>query len=569
MGSAWLEHLTVLYEPSVAAEIESRIETLVAAYAPEIPVHLRGDPGSGLTEKDAILITYADQVLSPPELPLQTLTRFATEHLAGMLSAIHILPFYPWSSDDGFSVKDYLAVAPEYGTWTDIHVLGQTFELMFDAVFNHMSAQSQWFEAFLADDPGFRDFFVTVEGAPDLTAVVRPRALPLLTEFTTTSGTRKVWTTFSADQVDLNIASPQVLLALIEVLLFYVSSGARYIRLDAIAYLCKKIGTSCIHLSETHHFIRLMRSILDRVAPRVVLITETNVAHLENLSYFGENGDEAQMIYNFALPPLVMHSIRTGNSTSLTRWAATLRAPFPRTTFFNFLASHDGIGLNPVRGILTPAEIESLVTGTLRRNGLISYKFDTAGAQAPYEMNINYLDALADPDVAETPALLTRKLLTAHALMFALPGVPGIYFHSLFGSRGDRAGAEQSGINRRINRQKLLRADIEADLGTVDSLRRQVFEGFRQLLKVRTGHAAFAPAAACEVLEMDPRVFTILRGDSSTGRMLCLHNLSGNQIEMEAPLPIAESSYESGASRTARGIHLEPYGCSWILASTA
>ena len=144
----------------------------------------------------------------PGEPPLKTLAEFCARHLKGMVSGIHLLPFYPWSSDDGFSVKDFFAVEPSYGTWEDIARLGADFDLMFDAVFNHVSAQGEWFQRFLADDPRYRDFFIAVAGSPDLSQVVRPRALPLLTEFSTAAGPKKVWTTFSADQVDLNFKNP-------------------------------------------------------------------------------------------------------------------------------------------------------------------------------------------------------------------------------------------------------------------------------------------------------------------------------------------------------------------------
>ncbi|HPC62754.1 MAG TPA: alpha-amylase family glycosyl hydrolase, partial [Verrucomicrobiota bacterium] len=255
-----------------------------------------------LCERDTLLITYPDQLREPGLSPLAALDRFLAGHVRGMISGVHLLPFYPWSSDDGFSVKDYFAVEPAYGTWEDICRIGQNFDLMFDAVFNHLSAQSDWFQRFLRNEPGFEDFFVTVEGDPDLSRVVRPRALPLLTTFPSATGPRKVWTTFSADQVDLNFKNPAVLLRVIEALLWYVRHGARFIRLDAIAFLWKEVGTSCLHLPQTHGVIQLLRSVLDCCAPHVRLITETNVPRADNISYFGDGTNEAQLAYNFALP---------------------------------------------------------------------------------------------------------------------------------------------------------------------------------------------------------------------------------------------------------------------------
>ncbi len=396
---------------------------------------------------------------------------------------------------------------------------------------------------------------MTVEGHPDLSRVVRPRALPLLTAFSTAAGAKQVWTTFSADQADLNFKNPAVLLRVLEALLFYVAKGARFIRLDAIAFLWKEIGTSCLHLPQTHRIIQLLRAVLDEVAPHVLLITETNVPHAENLSYFGDGTNEAQLVYNFALPPLVLHSFATGNAEKLTHWAQTLALPSDRVTFFNFLASHDGIGLNPARGILNDAEIDALARRTVEHGGFISYKDMPDGSQAPYEMNINYLDALSNPAASESAELAARRFVAAHAILLSLQGVPGIYFHSMFGSRGDRAGAESSGLLRRVNRQKLDRQELEAGLADPASLRGQVFSGCRRKLQMRGRHAAFHPCGEQQVLAMDPRLFAVRRiSPDGTDRVLCLHNVSDQTVSVPA-------AAGGGAGRVAP---LSPYQVLWV-----
>jgi sucrose phosphorylase len=533
MNSAIARHLEFLYGGTAARSLVPRFGALLASLRPHIPGRFKGRDRFDLTEKDALLITYADQVREANEPPLKTLAGFCARHLKGTVSGIHLLPFYPWSSDDGFSVKDLLAVEPSFGTWDDIRSLGANWDLMFDGVFNHLSAQGEWFQRFLRDEAEFRDFFVTVEGHPDLSRVVRPRAAPLLTAFNTATGARQVWTTFSTDQVDLNFKNPEVLLRVLEALLFYVAKGARFIRLDAIAFLWKEIGTTCLHLPQTHVVIQLMRAVLDEVAPLVLLITETNVPHVENLSYFGDGTNEAQLVYNFALPPLVLHSITTGNAEKLTHWAQSLALPSDQVTFFSFLASHDGIGLNPVRGILSDAEIETLVRRTLEHGGFISYKDMPDGTRLPYEMNINYLDALSNPAERERAEVAARKFLTAHAILLSLQGVPGIYFHSLFGSRGDRTGAETSGIPRRINREKLDRARLEAELSEARSLRGCIWRGLKQLLQVRSSASAFHPQAAQCVLATDGRVFAVSRiPPEKEDRVLCLHNVSAQPVSV-------------------------------------
>lgn len=531
-----LPHLIALYGEYRGCSAFERLQQLLVHYQNALPSPVHPP---GLSQRDALLITYGDQVRQTGLPPLQTLAELCEQHLLGLISAIHILPFYPYSSDDGFSVIDYRAVDPALGSWDDIYRLGRHFRLMFDAVINHISAQSTWFRAFLRDDPTYQDYFIVVPEGVDVSQVVRPRALPLLTRFNTPSGDKLVWTTFSADQIDLNYANPQVLLDIIDTLLFYVAHGAEWIRLDAIAYLWKEIGTPCIHLPQTHRVIQLLRAVLDLVAPHVILITETNVPHAENVSYFGDGSNEAQLVYNFALPPLVLHTFRTANAQMLTSWAAGPSLPSERVTFLNFLASHDGIGLNPVRGILSEAQIEALVAHALEAGGLVSYKFNADGTQSPYELNINYFDALAGADAHGSPEMQVKRFIAAQAIMLALVGVPGIYFHSLFGSRGWPEGVELTGHKRTINRQKLERAQFEAELADPTSLRHLVFSRYAQLLKARATSPAFHPHGTQRVLTrgLGRAVFGVWRSaPNGSEQVLCLHNVSGFRQQVELPL---------------------------------
>ena len=565
MKSPVKNHLDFLYGESAATGVEIAVQDLIRrAYgARPAKSSVKDKP----TEADSMLITYGDQVHASNESPLKTLTRFLSTRVAGAISAVHVLPFYPSSSDDGFSVMDYYAVDPAMGTWEDVESLGRDFDLMFDAVFNHASAQGVWFEKFMRQEPGWETAFFTVSGDPDLSQVVRPRTLPLLTEFLTASGTKRAWTTFSADQVDVNFSDPRMLLRILEVLLFYVGKGARYIRLDAIAFLWKIPGTSSIHLEQTHRVIQLMRSVLDAVAPDVQLITETNVPHIDNISYFGDGSNEAQLVYNFALPPLVFHTLRTGDATRLRRWAQTLELPSERVTFFNFLASHDGIGLNPARGILDQEEIDGLVQTALDHNGFVSYKNNPDGTKSPYELNISYFDALSDPQSAESPDTQIARFLAAHSIMLALRGLPGIYFHSLFGSRGDRKAAEESGIPRRINRKKLDVAELEAALDDPGSIRARVFAGIRRMIKARASHPAFSPYAEQHIPEAPPGLLVTIR--SAEGReALCLTNVTPEPLSCTLP-PHDDATWEPlttlpQANYSGQAIQLPPHGVAWF-----
>ncbi len=577
MKSAIHEHLAALYDEDRAAVLAPRLRQIAQKYFALKKSEPAAREALPLTQRDALLITYGDQVRADGATPLQTLAAFCEQHLRGVVSGVHILPFYPFTSDDGFSVSDFMAVNPALGDWDDVRRLAKSFDLMFDAVFNHMSAESDWFQKFLADDESCRDFFVSVEGDLDLSQVIRPRALPLLTEFQAKSGAKKVWTTFSADQVDLNIQNPEVLLALLDVLLFYVSQGAKFIRLDAIAFLWKEIGTTCLHLPQTHRVIQLMRAVLEEAAPGVMLITETNVPHMDNISYFGDGTNEAHLVYNFALPPLVLHSLATGNAEKLTHWAQSLVLPSDSVTFFNFLASHDGIGVNPARGILSDKEIDALVARTVAHGGFISYKNLPDGSKIPYEMNIVYFDALNDPSSGESLETQVNRFMVSQAIMLSLAGVPGIYFHSLFGSRNDRQAALDSGINRRINREKFTWAELEASLAEKRSLRSCVFGRYRVLLKARQSHAAFSPHAAQRVFEGDSRVFAILRtAKSSQEWVLCLHNVTNERVTVRISTAdvasaknwkemLSERPYPVSPDGTI-SVTLRPYEVNWLAA---
>jgi glycosidase len=525
-------HLSALYGADVAPTVAIGLERILARWRGKISPSLT----SGLSERDVVLITYGDQVRDPGTAPIDTLRQFLERTAADVVNTVHVLPFFPSSSDDGFSVLDYRAVDPELGTWEDIERLGHRFRLMFDAVINHASVQGAWFQAFLRGDPPYRTYFLTVEGHPDLSQVVRPRAHPLLTSFRTDDGERAVWTTFSADQADLDYRNPEVLLAVIDILLFYIARGASLLRLDAIAYLWKEVGTSCIHLPQTHRVIRLLRAVLAEVAPHVLLVTETNVAHEDNVAYFGSGTDQAHLVYNFALPPLVLHALRQGSGQALSSWAAGLTVPGEQVAFFNFLASHDGIGLNPVGGLLAEEELAALTEGTLARGGGVSVKRNPDGTTSPYELNINYFDALSDPQAGDSISIQVKRFLTAHAIMLALPGIPGIYFHSLYGSRGWPEGVASTGSLRAINRQKLERARLESELSNTASLRAQVLQGITRLVQARAGSKAFHPAAPHTVLDCGEAVFAVARGGANDAeRVVCLHNLTRESQHVRLP----------------------------------
>ena len=515
------------------------------------------------SQGDMVLITYADTLSQPHELPLVTFRRFARRFLKGVVSSVHFLPFFPYSSDDGFSVTDFFRIDENLGGWEDVARIGEDFDIMVDFVVNHFSSQSAWFAAYLEGRPGFADFAIEADPQADLSGVTRPRSLPLLTPFSKADGSRvHVWTTFSADQIDFNYASLDVLAKMVEVLLFYAAQGARLLRLDAIAYLWKTVGTACIHLPQTHDMVRLFRKILDLTAPEVVLITETNVPHDENISYFGNGTDEAQMVYNFTLPPLLFYTFVKQDATALSRWAGSLALPSEKSAFFNFTASHDGIGVRPLEGILPAEEIARLVRVAEATGGQVSTRDNPDGSQSPYELNVTYVDAiLADPRSEDA-----ERFLASQAIAYSLPGVPATYIHSLLGSRNWHTGVRQTGRARTINREKLDLIQVLAELNDPTSFRSRVFFPYLEMIRLWREQPAFHPNAAFAVVDAGPGIFAIRRwgGDQ---RLWAVTNITARlltvdlqAVGIDAPVVDLVSGRRIETGRLA----LAPYHFAWL-----
>ncbi|MBC1910085.1 sugar phosphorylase [Listeria innocua] len=551
------KRLSRLYSEDVVESLATRIEARVNQTKQRKLV--RKDKWD---EKDIVLITYGDQFKEESKKTLPTFKKMYDRYLKSTFEVVHFLPFYPYSSDDGFSVIDYKAVNPELGDWEDIKEMEKSARLMFDFVCNHMSAKSDWFKRYLAGDEEFRNFFVEMDPDTDLSSVTRPRATPVLTPFQFDSGkVGHIWTTFSEDQIDLNFASPEVLYKMIDVLMFYLEEGAEYVRLDAVGFMWKVPGTSSIHLDETHEIVKLFRDLVDIAAPGTIIITETNVPHVDNISYFGNGEKEAHMVYQFPLPPLVLHAIHHGNAEFLSNWAKGLELPEGKRTFFNFLASHDGIGLNPVRGIIPEAEILALVNDLEEEGALVSYKQNTDGSKSPYEINVTYMDALSKQ--ADTDDLRLSRFLVAHAVLMSIPGVPAVYVQSILGSRNDYLGVETTGHNRSINRKKYDLAEITAELEQADSLRKETYDALTKLISTRKAESLFHPEIAMEVLESTAELFVVKRS-SGAESIILIHNLSEKEVSYSLDSGVYTNLYTGSAVIGSDSIKLRGYEFCWL-----
>ena len=476
-------------------------------------------------ESDILTITYGDSIRKADEKPLKTLDKFLRSELKDTVSTVHILPFYPFSSDDGFSVINYAEVNESLGNWEDIVKLAKDFDLMADLVINHCSSRSLWFDNFKQQkDPG-KDYFITCDPDTDLSAVTRPRTNDLLRETETLDGKKHVWCTFSHDQVDLDFSNPEVLLEFIRIIKLYLDNGVSLFRLDAVAFLWKKIGTSCINLPETHEIIRLLRLVIEHINPDAIVITETNIPNRENLSYFG-NANEAHWIYNFTLPPLVLYTLLYGKSNLLKQWMMSMPPAQNGTAYFNFIASHDGIGLRPVEGILSEQEVDQMAALMRQFGGDVSFRTMTDGTVRPYELNISLIDALKGTFEGEDDYQLQR-FICAHAIMLALEGVPAFYIHSLLGTPNDHERKEASGHNRAINRHQWDYYELLNELGNENTLHHKVFSSLKKLITIRRKQKAFHPNATQFTLHLGEDLFAFWRQSIDRRQSIfCIYNIS-------------------------------------------
>ncbi len=520
----------------------------------------RQSPGAAdqWSERDAWLITYADQFHAADRKPLASLHDFYGAHLRPWINGVHILPFYPWSSDDGYSVIDYAAVDERYGTWEDIERLTADARVMFDAVINHASAGSRWFLRYLEGDPEYADFFISLPADSDLSAVVRPRTSPLLTAFDSARGKVWVWTTFSPDQVDLNYRDPRLFLKVIEVLLAYARHGASMIRLDAVQFLWKEVGESSINMPQGHLVLQLLRAIMDQAYPDVIFVTETNVPHRENISYFGGEEREAQMVYQFALPPLVLDALYTGSVDLLESWINDLD-PLPSgCTYLNFLSSHDGVGVRPVEGILPDERIADLLELNRLGGGQLGVR-SVGRRTAPYELNTTWF-TLMETGYDRDQAVLRH--LASHAIMLALRGIPAIYALSMVGGRSDQAGYQRTGQARSLNRTRFAIQQLESRLADPDSVPSRVLAGLEGMLRFRSSSAAFHPDSPQRVLETPPGVIGIERG--SGDRLARVYvNVSAQQVAVPHPAP-GWRQHGAGEKEAAEQLRLEPWQSVWL-----
>lgn len=522
------------------------------------------------SEEDALVITYGGSIQDSAHKPLDLLHDFLLRRLKGVLNSVHILPFFPFTSDDGFAVSDFNVVNSQLGDWADINRIADDFQLMSDLVLNHVSSQGAWFNAYLQDQPPYNRFFFEASPEDDLTDVVRPRTTPLLQEVQTSKGARHVWCTFSHDQIDLDFRNPEVLLAFLRIIRLHVDNGVRVIRLDAVAFLWKEVGTSSIHMPQTHAVVKLMRLLCDYAAEKIILLTETNVPKAENMSYFGDR-DEAHVIYNFPLPPLILHAVQSGSAEQLRKWQSGMPPAPMGCAYLNFTASHDGIGMRPVEGILPASEQSKMIDAIKEVGGLVSMRALPSGGEAPYEINTTYYEATRRTFAGEDNYHFER-FLCSQTIPMSLEGIPAFYIHSLLATPNDLAAVKRRGMNRAINRHVWQYSELNALLDNPETPQARVLAALSDRLRIRKAQPAFHPNATQFTIPFEDRVFGVWRQSLDRYQSIfALHNVSAetvhiphmsmNLIEDEVWVDLLSGEpVEMGTD----SLQLAPYQCRWI-----
>jgi sucrose phosphorylase len=428
-----------------------------------------------------MLITYADSLGKN----LSELRRVLDRHFAGAVAGLHILPFYPSSSDRGFSPLRYDIVSPEFGDWPDLGKLSEKYFLMYDFMINHLSSRSVQFRDFVEKQDAspfagmfirYRDFWP--RGGPageDIGKIYKrkPRA-PSVTVTFRDGSTEKVWCTFGDDQIDLNLANEVTWRFVEENLLRLVDRGASLIRLDAFAYAVKKAGGSCFF--EEPEIWEMLGRIRDILSPyRVEILPELHESPALQLKL----AERGYWVYDFALPMLLLHALSTGETEELASWLRTC----PRKQFTT-LDTHDGIGVVDVRGLLTDGQVDRIKDGLFSRDAVVQ-RIHTPGTYQAldiYQLNCTYYSALGEHDAAYT---------VARAVQMFAPGIPQVYYVGLLAGRNDIGLVEKTRHGRDINRHSYTLGEIEREI------ERPVVQKVLKLMRFRNEFPAFD--GPCEV----------------------------------------------------------------------
>ncbi len=531
-----LKRLNYIYDTIISKEktleYSKKINRLINHYK---KLEVKTETKDLWSESSILLITYADSISKGISgKSLNNFGKFYKNYLKKFINCIHFLPFFPSSGDGGFSVKNHFEVDETYGTWDDIKELSKNANIMTDLVLNHASSEGQWYKNFLKEKRPGKNYFYIVDKDYDSSKVVRPRDHNLLSEIKFLNEKKFLWCTFSYDQIDLNFKNPEVLLEFINLILTFASYGIKIFRLDAVAFIWKKSGTTCLNLTQTHEIIKLLRDIVDQLEKGIIIVTETNLPKQENLSYFGKN-DEAHWVYNFPLPPLIINTFLFEDSSALTKWSMKMPPAQIGNAYLNFISSHDGIGMRPAEGVLTDKEIKKMLQRLKKNGSQFSMRKLSNGEEKVYEANISLFDALKFTESDEKGKFDLKRFIAAHCIILAIEGVPAFYFNSLFATKNDEKAFASSGIKRNLNRYKWDYSSLISLLNDKDSIEHNSYDAFKYLISIRKVQPAFHPNATQFTLNLDKNIFSVWRQSRDRKQSIfALTNVSSKTVKLNS-----------------------------------
>jgi glycosidase len=563
------------------------------------------------SHKDIILNSYPDSIISESTSPLAALRKFGEEFLSNTINGIHILPFYPWDTDRGFSVLDYYEVDPRNGSWQDIRAIASTFDsLMIDVVINHASIDNSIVQqALLKQD--YHNYVLTFDDQnkpshDELVKITRARPSPVLTRYALVKdsfdndkatlvhpeekGQGWVWTTFSRSntpdgnidtrQVDFNFKNSKVFIEFLKIILEYISHGARWIRLDAIGYLWKEIGTNCLHRPQTHVITQLYSEILALLESfSIVLIAEVNEPQEKALQYLGLTEEpESDMIYLFTHFPLAVHAILSGTAKYYMNWLPSL-IPAIGKLFVTVLGTHDGMGQKPIGDWLPSSEKEFLQTTLVNKHGALpNFAHLSGGQKIIYELCSTPWSFINPKNSKHDRKIAIRRYSAVFTLGLMIKGVPSIYINGLLGIPNSEETLDE---NRTVNRQRLNESELLNILRDEANINSQILTELLRITEIRQNEPSFDLAGRFKPVTIhDSIVSIILSSNDQKDNLLAmvnvsneivnlkldLKNLGGNKQRPEIHLVdiLANEIIRETSNISEISVMLEPYQARWI-----
>ncbi len=518
-----------------------------------------------------VLITYPDSIYRKGEPTLKTLNEFVDKNLGNLSSIIHILPFLPSTSDGGFAVSNYENIDEIFGTWDDLKDLSANHKIMADLVLNHVSSSHPWVQQFIkCSEPG-SSYIVTSEKSNVWDNVIRPRSSSLFTRIKTKEGFKDVWTTFGPDQIDVDWKNPNLLLEYLRLLVRYIECGAFWIRLDAIAFIWKEANTTCLHMEQVHKIVKVLNKFLKLINSYGVLITETNVPEKENLSYIVK-GDEANIAYNFTLPPLLLESILTSQADLINDWLSNWTELPKHTSLLNFTSSHDGIGLRALEGIMDQTRIHNLLVESEKRGGLISHRRMTDGEDQPYELNISWWSAMSNAK-GNSVNLQFERFYLSQIFVLSLKGVPAFYLPAILASSNDLDTFRKTGQRRDLNREKFEANRLTELLTNSNCPASKNISYLSHAISVRSKLKAFHPESPMKCLSSKVENHIIIQRGLNNEKVYAIYNMTEKDLKIpildELDLELTNINCQlldnlTGTIYKALNFILKPYQVVWL-----